>query len=135
MNDLQQRDIIREIVKNDPRYREEAYSFVREGLDYTVHELKDLSKDESHHVRGWELSKGIRDYAIREYGPVCLRVLRYWGIQSSDDLGEIVYNMIDAQLLGKTDEDQKQDFHGVFDFETAFRDPFLPSSAREDSVE
>lgn len=135
MNELQQREIIREIVKRDPRYREAAYTFVREGLDYTVRELKDLSNDESHHVRGWELSKGIRDYAIREYGPVCLRVLRHWGIQSSEDIGEIVYNMIHAQLLGKTEEDEKKDFQGVFDFERAFRDPFLPSEQRDKSFE
>ena len=135
MNELQQREVIREIVKKDPRYREEAYTFVREGLDYTVRELKELKEEDSLHVRGWELSKGIRDYAIREYGPVCLRVLRHWGIQSSEDIGEIVYNMIDAQLLGKTAEDEKKDFQGVFDFERAFRDPFLPSEQRDKSFE
>lgn len=132
MTDLQQREIIKGIVKLDPRYREDAYSFVREGLDYTVRELKDLSEEKSHHVRGWELSKGIRDYAIREYGPISLRVLKHWGIHSSDDIGEIVYNMIAAQLLGKTVEDEKQDFHSVFDFEEAFREPFLPSKSIND---
>ncbi|MDF3130494.1 hypothetical protein P0Y35_14905 [Kiritimatiellaeota bacterium B1221] len=131
MTEQQQREIIRKIVEKDPRYREEAYTFVREGLDYTVHTLKDGKEDESHHVRGWELSKGIRDYAIREFGPVSLRVLRHWGIESSDDFGEIVYNMIEAELLGKTEEDDKQDFHGVFDFEEAFLVPFLPSNPHE----
>ncbi|MGA0334575.1 MAG: Minf_1886 family protein [Kiritimatiellia bacterium] len=135
MTEQQQREIIRNIVRKDKRYREEAYTFVREGLDYTVHELKDPEKDQTHHVRGWELSKGIRDYAIREYGPVSLRVLRHWGIQSSEDIGEIVYNMIDAQLLGKTDEDEKEDFRGVFDFEQAFRDPFLPAKPLDEAVE
>jgi len=132
MTDQQQREIIRGIIKVDSRYREEAYSFVREGLDYTVRELKDLEKDTSHHVRGWELSKGIRDYAIREYGPVSLRVLKHWGIHSSDDIGEIVYNMIKAELLGKTEEDDKNDFHNVFDFDEAFRNPFLPSASLND---
>lgn len=135
MTEQQQREIIRKIVHKDPRYREEAYTFVREGLDYTVHELKDLNKEESHHVRGWELSKGIRDYAIREFGPVSLRVLRHWGIKCSDDIGEIVYNMIEAQLLGKTDEDDKQDFHRVFDFNEAFLNPFLPSGSHDQSIE
>ena len=135
MTEHQQREIIRNIVRRDSRYREEAYTFVREGLDYTVHELKDSAKDQTHHVRGWELSKGIRDYAIREYGPVSLRVLRHWGIQSSEDIGEIVYNMIDAQLLGKAEEDQKDDFREVYDFNQAFRDPFLPSKPLDEAVE
>ena len=135
MNEQQQRNIIRQIVKNDPRYTEEAYSFVREGLDYTVHERNEIPREENHHVKGWELSEGIREYALREYGPVSLRVLRHFGIRTCEDLGEIVYNMIDAELLGKTEADRKQDFHGVFDFDQAFREPFLPESDRTTSEE
>ena len=101
---------------------------MREGLDYTVHELQEVPREQSRHVKGWELAKGIRDYAIREFGPISLRVLRHWGIRSCEDVGEIVYNMIDAQLLGKTEDDEKTDFHGVYDFEEAFRLPFLPSA-------
>jgi len=130
MNEKEQRLMIQELVEKDPRYQEEAYVFVREGLDYTVHEKNEVPKNQSHHVRGWELAEGIREYAIREYGPVSLRVLRHWGIESCEDIGEIVYNMIDAQILGKTAEDNKTDFHGVFDFEEAFRDPFLPTAGK-----
>jgi len=128
MNEQEQRRIIRDIVQEDGRYKEEAYYFVREGLDYTVHELKNVPKQKSHHVKGNELVKGIRDYAIREFGPISLRVLRHWGIRSCEDIGEIVYNMIDASILGKTEDDEITDFHGVFDFEQAFREPFLPST-------
>lgn len=130
MNEQQQRHVIRQIVKHDPRYTEDAYVFVREGLDYTVHERNDIPKEESHHVKGWELSEGIREYALREYGPVSLRVLNHFGISTCEDIGEIVYNMIDAKLLGKTEEDTKQDFNGVYDFDQAFRDPFLPEADR-----
>jgi uncharacterized repeat protein (TIGR04138 family) len=131
MNDQEQRQVIRELTVKDTRYMEDAYYFVREGLDFTVHEKKEVPKDQSHHVRGWELAEGIREYAIREYGPVSLRLLNHWGIQSCEDLGEIVYNMIEAKILGKTEEDAKEDFHGVFDFEVAFRHPFLPAAGAE----
>jgi len=130
MNEKEHRLMIQELVEKDPRYQEDAYVFVREGLDYTVHEKNEVPKNQSHHVRGWELAEGIREYAIREYGPVTLRVLRHWGIESCEDLGEIVYNMIDAQILGKTPEDNKTDFHDVYDFEEAFRDPFLPTAGK-----
>jgi uncharacterized repeat protein (TIGR04138 family) len=128
MNEQEQRQLIQHLVQQDSRYNEEAYYFVREGLDYTVQDKHEEPKAESRHVRGWELVEGIREYAIREFGPVSLRVLRHWGIKSCEDIGEIVYNMIDAQILGKTPEDKKTDFHGVFDFEEAFRIPFLPSA-------
>jgi uncharacterized repeat protein (TIGR04138 family) len=130
MNEQEQRSVIRQLVDRDPRYAEDAYVFVREGLDYTVHERNKVPKDQSHHVRGWELSEGIREYALREYGPVTYRVLQHWGITTCEDIGEIVYNMIDADLLGKTDEDEKEDFHGVYDFEEAFCHPFLPEADR-----
>lgn len=128
MNEQEQRQLIREIATADGRYHEDSYYFVREGLDYTVHEKNEVPKHQSHHVRGWELADGIREYAIQQYGPVTLRVLKHWGIRSCEDIGEIVYGMIEAQILGKTEEDQKKDFHGVFDFETAFRKPFLPAA-------
>lgn len=128
MNEQEQRELIRHIVQSDGRYHEEAYHFVREGLDYTVKEKNGDPDTPRHHVRGWELAEGIRDYAIRQYGPVSLRLLYHWGVRSCEDIGEIVYHMIDAQILGKTEEDQKRDFYGVFEFEAAFRDPFLPPS-------
>ena len=42
--------------------------------------------------------------------------------------GEIVFNMVDNGLLGKTEEDSKEDFLNVYDFDKAFRDPFRPES-------
>ena len=44
-----------------------------------------------------------------------------WGIRSTSDLGEIVYNLIAAGDLEKTPEDARADFDSVFDFDTAFR--------------
>lgn len=131
MTEQEQREMIRMIVESDGRYHEDAYHFVREGLDYTVKQKEGEPDAPGHHVRGWELAEGIRDYAIREYGPVSLRLLHHWGIRGCEDFGEIVYNMIDAQILGKTEEDEKRDFHGVFEFEAAFLDPFRPAAGSD----
>jgi uncharacterized repeat protein (TIGR04138 family) len=36
--------------------------------------------------------------------------------------------MVEQGLLSKTKEDSRADFQGGYDFDTAFRQPFLPSS-------
>ncbi len=130
MSQSEQEDAIQAILAVDSRYPEDAYTFVREGLEYTVHEQHKVPRNETRHVSGQELAQGIRDYAIKEFGPISLRVLHSWGIRETADFGELVYNMIEARILGKTEEDRKEDFAEVYAFDSAFRDPFLPKASR-----
>lgn len=123
------RSKIRQLVEADPRYHPEAYRFVREGLDYTVKELKKTPEGRIHHVRGNELLQGIRCYAIEQFGPISLSVLKTWGVNRCEDFGEIVFNMVEIGLLGKTEQDDRSDFSGVYSFHEAFVTPFLPRSA------
>jgi uncharacterized repeat protein (TIGR04138 family) len=117
------------ILDRDPRYAEDAYHFVREALDFTIKLLEKPLEGPGRHVSGQELLEGIRQYALREFGPMALRVLNYWGVRSSEDFGEIVFNMVGAGILGKTEEDRKEDFAGGLDFESAFAKPFRPTRA------
>ena len=116
------RDLLAEILARDPRYTLEAYAFVREGLDFTVRRL-----DNSRHVSGQELLEGIREFALEEFGPMTRTVLSGWGITRTEDIGEIVFNMVETGLLGKTDEDSRADFANGYDFDAAFRKPFRPA--------
>ncbi len=112
------------ILARDPRYTIEAYAFVRGGLDSTVRSLEN-----QRHVSGQELLEGIRKFAIEEFGPMTKTVLNGWGIKQTEDIGEIVFNMVETGLLGKTDEDNRADFADGYDFDEAFRKPFRPISA------
>jgi uncharacterized repeat protein (TIGR04138 family) len=119
-------DELGRIITKDPRYQREAYFFVREALDYTQ---KANGKPPSHqvrHVTGQQLLAGIRDYALRQFGPMAITVFDEWGIRRCEDFGEIVFNMVENNLLSKTDKDSRDDFKGGYDFEEAFRQPFLP---------
>jgi uncharacterized repeat protein (TIGR04138 family) len=46
-------------------------------------------------------------------------VFRMWGINQTDDFGEIVFNLIEAGLMSKTAEDERQHFHAVYDLDRA----------------
>jgi len=41
--------------------------------------------------------------------------------------------MVEHDLLGKTSEDSREDFKGGYDFAEAFRKPFLPPHAPDES--
>ena len=78
------------------------------------------------HVAGPELLEGVRQYALKEFGPMVVTVLSYWGIRSCEDVGHMVFNLIGAGIFGKTEEDSIDDFKNVFDFHEAFVKPFEP---------
>jgi uncharacterized repeat protein (TIGR04138 family) len=103
------------ILDKDKRYDPEAYSFIMASLDYTMRKLKRKG-----HVTGQELSDGVKDYCLEQFGPLSRLVLEKWGIKSTNDFGEIVFNLINSGLLGKTEEDRKEDFHNRYDFKEAF---------------
>jgi uncharacterized repeat protein (TIGR04138 family) len=108
-------DLVQEICLKDPRYKPDAYEFVLQGLEFTRKKLKKTA-----HLTGAELARGLRDYAINQYGPLALSVLAHWGINQTLDFGKIVFNMVEMKLLSKTKEDNLLDFSRVYDFKTAF---------------
>ncbi len=123
------------ILAKDPRYQRDAYLFVKDALDYTQKLVLKENKGEMRHVSGQELLLGIRDYALAQFGPMTQMVFEEWGIKRCEDFGEIVFNMVEIGLLGKTDQDSRADFANGYDFDAAFRKPFLPASrivARQD---
>jgi uncharacterized repeat protein (TIGR04138 family) len=120
-------EAIRKIVAADPRYPAEAYFFVQEALQHTQRALG-RHKTEDKHVGGRELLAGIRDYALKSFGPMVPTVLGEWGIHRCEDFGEIVFNMIEHNLATKRATDSREDFRAGYDFDEVFRKPFRPSN-------
>ena len=118
------------VLKDDSRYGKGAYFFVRKALDYTVKNLKGDEERTSNHVSGQELLEGIRKYALDQYGPLALTVLTNWNVRKCSDFGDIVFNLVDFGVLGKTEQDQREDFLNGYDFKEVFLQPFRPKSRR-----
>lgn len=104
-----------QIIAQDPRYKPEAYLFVHDALGHTWARL-----DQRRHVTGRELLDGIKYLALERYGPMARAVLNSWGVRTTDDFGAIVFNLVDAGLLSKTEEDDIEDFRDVYDFDDVF---------------
>jgi uncharacterized repeat protein (TIGR04138 family) len=114
------------IVASDPRYQRDAYVFLRDTLDFTTKQQKKVKGATVRHVTGPELLGGVRQYALKEFGPLVMTVFDNWGIRSCEDIGNMVFNLIGAGIFGKTEEDSIEDFKDVYDFEEAFVKPFAP---------
>ena len=119
------------IVATDPRYQREAYIFLRDALDFTTKQQKKAKGTTVRHVSGPELLDGVRNYALKEFGPMVPTVFESWGIRSTEDIGHMVFNLINAGIFGKTDEDSIEDFKNIYDFQEAFVKPFAPEKKVE----
>jgi uncharacterized repeat protein (TIGR04138 family) len=118
--------VLADIVRRDPRYSYEAYEFIFEALNFTQKKLGRVPRGQQasevgpqHHVSGPELLDGVRELALREFGLMARTVFRLWGIQKTGDFGEIVFNLVESNLMSKTDEDTRTDFQNVFDLDEA----------------
>jgi uncharacterized repeat protein (TIGR04138 family) len=126
---------IAKLLREDRRYPLEAYIFVFEALHYAQEVLRlgcdcpsepgaQSEKDEDagpqRHVTGQELCEAIRQFAQEQYGYMAKLVLSNWGMHSTRDFGEIVFNLIRIGRMRKTPHDRREDFDDVFDFDQAF---------------
>jgi len=123
-------EVVDLVIKDDSRFGKGAYYFVRKALDFTVKELAEDKERTSHHVSGQELLEGIRRYALDQYGPLTLTVFKDWNIKRCQDFGDIVFNLVEYGVLGKTDTDRREDFREGYDFKSAFLKPFVPNDRR-----
>jgi uncharacterized repeat protein (TIGR04138 family) len=119
-------EVVEQICEKDLRFSSDAYHFVQEGLNHTLKSLKRGGQHAHRHVSGQELLHGLREFALKEYGPMSKAVLNEWGIKTTDDIGQIVFNLVSASVLGKNDTDSPSDFKNVFTFDDAFVKPFVP---------
>ena len=122
-------EIVDQIIEKDPRYGKEAYIFLKDALEFTIKQRKRGKAEPGSHVNPGELLEGFRPLALKEFGPMVMTVLAYWGVQASSDVGQIVFNLIGAGAFGKTESDLLEDFDRALDFHLAFVTPFEPRSS------
>ena len=96
-------DALDSVVINDPRYQRDGYIFLRDALDFTTKQQKKIKGVSVRHVTGPELLDGVRQYALKEFGPMVMTVFDSWGIRSCEDIGNMVFNLISAGVFGKTE--------------------------------
>jgi uncharacterized repeat protein (TIGR04138 family) len=125
---------IAELLRHDRRFHFDAYVFVFEALKFaqdhmglgvpSVRDADDPDEEPERHVSGQQLCEAMRRYAHEQYGRLAKQVLNHWGITSTGDFGEIVFNLIEIGQMKKTPDDRREDFDEVFNFDEAFQRSF-----------
>ncbi len=116
------------ILKRDKRFDAAAYFFLKEALDFTLKRIAESNKGQARHVSGPELLVGFRDCALEQFGPMASTLMSEWSIRKCQDVGDMVFHLIEEQVFGKQESDKKEDFSESFDFEASLIAPFLPSA-------
>lgn len=115
-----------DIRKRDPKYSLEAYIFLREALEFAGRKYGVIAHNSPRHVSAHELLDGFKEVALQAFGPLSYKVLTLWGLERTEDIGKMVFYLVEADELGKTDEDKIEDFNQGYDFYETFAQPFLP---------
>lgn len=130
MHEISFEEAVRVICERNRRIDRDAYYFLREALEHTVAKIRAEETPEHQHVDGPELMSGFREYALEKFGPMAVTVLTTWGIKETDDVGRMVFDLIEQGVFGQSEEDKLEDFCGLYSFEEAFRAPFRPKGNR-----
>jgi len=116
--------VMDQIRLREQRFDERAYLFVLAALEHSQARLT-----ERRHISGPELANACRELALQRFGVMARLVLEQWGVQSTGDIGDIVFTLVDMGLLVSQPEDSRDDFLGVFDFSEAFERAYPWSTA------
>jgi uncharacterized repeat protein (TIGR04138 family) len=126
MAELAFRDgIMDQIRLRERRFDEHAYLFVLSALEFCQARLT-----ERRHITGRELAIACRDLALDRYGVLARLVLNHWGVHSTADLGDIVFTLVELNLLISQPTDTRDDFLAVFDFDEAFEQNYPWNAAQ-----
>ena len=116
MAELAFRDGIMDRIRlREQRFDERAYLFVLGALEYCQQRLP-----ERRHISGRELAYACRDLALDRFGVMARLVLEHWGVRSTADIGDVVFTLVDLELLMSQPTDTRDEFAEVYDFDRAF---------------
>jgi uncharacterized repeat protein (TIGR04138 family) len=120
-------DVLARIRARGGRYHERAYLFVLATVEFLQSRLP-----VRRHVTGPELARACRDLALEQFGLLARHVLEHWGVTRTEDLGRLVFTLVDVGLLVTQPGDREDDFAGVYDFQEAFTDTYAWQGVRRD---
>ena len=125
MAELAFRDgVMDQIRSRESRFSEGAYLFVLASLEFAQTQL-----DTRRHISGRELTFACRDLARERFGVMARVVLERWGIRRTEDIGAVVFTLVDLGYLASLPGDTAEQFASVFDFAETFERQYPWNSA------
>jgi uncharacterized repeat protein (TIGR04138 family) len=119
------RDAVDALRAQGSRFAREAYVFVVAALGETVRQLPEerLGDPLRRHLSGQELTTGVIRIAREEFGSLAPTVFHEWGVLRTEDIGAIVFELVEAGQLSARPEDRPEDFVTGIDLPAALAAP------------
>lgn len=105
-----------DIVAKDSRYDARAYALLMDCVHF-------LGK-EDRHMTAADIMDEFKERTLDQYGAMSMTVLSEWGLRSTEDLGEMMFNLSEHGRVRRDPEDTAECFVGGYDFEEAFLGPY-----------
>ena len=109
-------DSFEDIVAKDPRYNARAYALLMD----VIHFLGEGGK----HMSSADIMEEFKERALDQYGPLTYTVLTEWGLTRTEDLGEMMFNLVEGRRVRKDETDTPESFSGGYDFKEVFKGPY-----------
>ena len=110
-------DDFADIVARDSRYDARAYALLTDVIHY-------LGGESDRHMTGGDILEEFKERALDQYGPMTYTVLTEWGLACTEDIGEMMFNLVDGHRVQRDDDDTPEAFVGGYDFKEAFLNPY-----------
>jgi uncharacterized repeat protein (TIGR04138 family) len=100
------------IRDRDASYRREAYGFVVAALGAAVQAQPETRRADPdlRHLSGREVVEWFATLARREFGDLSDLVLTEWGVERGEDVGRIVFQLVECGQLSARPEDTMEPF-------------------------
>ena len=109
-------DSFADITGKDPRYDARAYALLMDCVHY-------LGK-EGGHMSSADVMEEFKERALDQYGPMTFTVLGEWGLSSTEDIGEMMFNLTENHRVRKDENDTPESFANGYDFKETFLGPY-----------
>ena len=107
-------DEVEDYLKENKQYDAWAYAFMYNSLSHAA-KIFGMRRDKENHITAAQLSEAICSLAIKEFGFLAQTVMKQWRVKTTEDIGEIVYILVQCKMMRQSEKDKKADFIGVFD--------------------
>lgn len=105
-----------DIIAKDDRYDARAYVVLSLVIS-TLTECKCRASGE-------DILDEFREYVLDLYGPLSFRVLDEWGLHQTEDIGEMMLNLVESGRVSREEGDSIESFASAYDFKEAFLGPY-----------
>jgi len=99
-----------ELCAGEPRFSVEACEFILMAVSHAARKDTTFQRKCGLNLTARELVKTCEEYARDTFGPSAKGTLKSWGLETSSDIGHLVFLLVENRILGKREDERRKDF-------------------------